>query len=176
MPKVIEPSMSSKLAWLKTLKTSQRSCTPRVSPNLKFLNMAMSLLKMEGILTLFRGMVPIWPRPVGLVKHPTLITYADPVESKPDAPLAGSQVVFGRAFTVPPVKSVSIVQTVADVRTDPAGQDWPAVIVAVPLVKLTVRFFARPVAYEVVPDNCQSSKIALTTPLSLNFRLSFGMS
>jgi len=54
--------------------------------------------------------------------------------------------MFGRALTVPPVKSVSIVQTVAEVRTEPAGHPWPAVMLAVPLVKLTVRFFARPVA------------------------------
>ena len=61
------------------------------------------------------------------------MTYAGPVR-------IGSAGALGRiashdsarAFTWPPVKSVIIVQTVAEVWNDPGGQVCPAVIVAVP--------------------------------------------
>ena len=88
---------------------------PRLSPILKFLKSATSLFRIEGMRTEFRGMFPICPNAVGLVKQAVLITKAEPVRSAPLAPLTGSQMIFGRAFTVAPVKSVIIVQTVADV-------------------------------------------------------------
>ena len=72
------------------------------------------------------------PTAVGTVKQSRLITYAVPVVSDPVAPTFGSHVTTGRAFTVPPVKSVIIVQTVAVVWLVPGGQVCPAVIVAVP--------------------------------------------
>src|SRR6185436_13018565 len=98
------------------------------------------------------------------------------VRSLPLAPLLGSHVIRGLAFTVPPVKSVIMVQTVADVWNVPAGHVCPAVIVAVPEVKETVRFFARPVANDEVPESCQPSKTALTTPLLFRYLLIPGMS
>ena len=84
--------------------------------------------------TAFRGILPMSPKRVGLVKQPTLITYFIPAESFPLTPFIGSQVTFGIALTEPPVKSVIIVQTVADVWREPGGQICPAVIVTVPLV------------------------------------------
>ena len=60
-------------------------------------------------------MLPIWPSPVGLVKQLRLTTYSRPVASAPLVPFVGSQTITARAFTCPPVKSVIIVQTVAEV-------------------------------------------------------------
>src|SRR4051812_23500601 len=99
-----------------------------------FLKIATSLLKIAGMRTGFRGMLPIWPKPVALVKQLRLITYASPVLSAPVAPFVGSQVITARALPGPPVKSVIIVHTVAEVWIDPAGKVCPAVIVAVPEV------------------------------------------
>src|SRR5882724_10385082 len=126
--------MSSKFARLKILYISYRSWTPRLSPIRKFLKKAKSLLKVAGILTEFLGELPICPRAVGGAKHPTLITYLVPVESAPLVPFVGSQIMFGRALTVPPVKSVIIVQRVAEVWIDPGGQVCPELIAAVPAV------------------------------------------
>src|SRR6266496_4793236 len=99
-----------------------------------FLKNARSLLKIDGIRTLFLGILPMTPSAVGGAKQLVLITYFRPVGSAPVAPFIGSQVMLGRALTWPPVKSVIIVQTVAEVWNVPGGQTWPAVIVAVPLV------------------------------------------
>src|SRR5258705_3991000 len=106
--------MSSKLARLKILYISHRSCTPRLSPIRNFLKNAKSLLKIAGIRTEFLGEFPTSPRPLGAAKHPTLITYLVPVESSPLPPFVGSHIIFGRPLTLPPVKSVIIVQSVAD--------------------------------------------------------------
>src|SRR5258706_15851879 len=97
-----------------------------------FLKNARSLLKVDGIRTEFLGKFPICPRAVGKVKQPTLITYFEPVLSTPVAPFVGSHVKNALALTVPPVKSVIIVHTVADVWNVPKGQVCPDVIVAVP--------------------------------------------
>src|SRR5882724_2407528 len=99
-----------------------------------FLKNARSLLKIEGKRRLFLGVLPICPKVVGKVKQAVLIRYGDPLLSDPLAPFIGSQVMMGRAFTWPPVKSVIIVQTVADVWREPGGQVCPAVIVTVPPV------------------------------------------
>src|SRR5258705_12976915 len=99
-----------------------------------FLKNARSLLKVEGMRTEFRGELPICPSAVGFVRQPVLITNAEPVESDPLVPFDGSQITLGRALTCPPVKSVIIVQTVADVWKVPGGHCCPAVIVAVPAV------------------------------------------
>lgn len=147
------------------LYISHRSRTLRFSPHLKFLKNARSLLKIEGNRILFLGTLPICPSAVGGAKQLTLIIYGVPVESAPLTPSEGSQVSNARAFICPPVKSVIIVQTVGEVCVDPAGQVCPAVMVAVPLVKLTAKFLGLPLAYEVVPENCQLSKIARTNPL-----------
>src|SRR3982750_3728629 len=93
----------------------------RLSPNLKFLKNAMSLLKSDGIRTELRGIFPICPNPVALVKQAVLITNAEPVTSAPLASFTGSQIVFERALPVPPVKSVIMVHTVAEVWIEPGG-------------------------------------------------------
>jgi hypothetical protein len=100
----------------------------------KFLKSARSLLKIDGNRRLFLGVFPISPKAVGKLKHAVLIKYGDPELSVPLAPFIGSQVMIGRAFTWPPVKSVIIVQIVADVWIEPGGQVCPAVIATVPAV------------------------------------------
>src|SRR2546430_16715083 len=88
--------------------------------------------------TAFRGILPMSPKRVGLVKQPTLITYFIPAESFPLTPFIGSQSIFGIALPEPPVNSVIIVQTLVDVWSELCGLICPAVIVTVPLVKFTL--------------------------------------
>src|ERR1044071_795945 len=133
-PKVIAPSMSLKLARLKRLYISQRSCIPLSSPTRMFLKKAKSVLKIEGIRTALRGRFPICPSAVGAAKHAVLMTKGVPVGSAPPPPFIGSRRTVGRAWTAPPVKSVIIVQTVAEVWNVPGGQVCPELTVAVPEV------------------------------------------
>src|SRR6185295_19350377 len=113
--------MSLKFVWLKILYISQRNCTSRFSPSLMFLKIARSLLNIEGMRTPFLGLLPIWPSAVGLAKQLVLTTNERPVGSAPVMPFIGSQRMFGRALIWPPVKSVIIVHTVAEVWNVPGG-------------------------------------------------------
>src|SRR4051812_23638208 len=97
-----------------------------------FLKRAMSLLKIDGMRTPFLGELPVCPK-AARPKQATLITNLEPVGSAPVAPFMGSHRIFGRAFIWPPVKSVIIVQTVAEVWKVPVGQVCPELIAAVPL-------------------------------------------
>jgi hypothetical protein len=67
--KIIAPLMSVKFVWLKTLYISQRNCSPRSSPRRKFLNMARSVLKIEGRRIWFLPMLPMSPNCVGRAKQ-----------------------------------------------------------------------------------------------------------
>ena len=92
-------------------------------------------MKIEGIRTALRGMLPIWPSANGFAKHPTLKALGVPVESTPKSPFTGSQTINGRALIPPPVKSDMGVQTCVpvaaevEVRVDPTGHGWFNVIV-----------------------------------------------
>src|SRR5215212_6411919 len=116
-----------------------------------FLKNAMSLLKIDGMRNEFRGVLPISPSRVGLAKQLTFTTYGVPVGSEPLMFRIGSQIVFGRALSCPPVISVT------------------------PPLYVTAMFFGLPLAYDVVPVICQLSNIAFTNPL-LTFRLKLGTS
>ena len=76
-----------------------------------FLKNARSLLKIDGMRTLLRGILPICPAANGFAKHDTLNARGVPVESTPKSPCIGSQIMNGRALMPPPVKSVIGVQT-----------------------------------------------------------------
>src|SRR5262245_20535927 len=99
-----------------------------------FLKNARSLLKIDGMRTALRGMLPIWPAANGFAKQSTLKARGVPVESNPKSPFTGSQTMNGRALMPPPVKSVSgvhvCVVAVVAVTDEPTGQGCPNEIVA----------------------------------------------
>src|SRR6185503_19038839 len=101
-----------------------------------FLKNARSLLKIDGIRTLLRGWLPIWPNAVGFAKHEVLKAIGVPVESNPKLPCIGSQVINIRALIPPPVQSLIGVQTfvpvwaLVEVCVEPSGQGELIEIVA----------------------------------------------
>src|ERR1044071_738522 len=99
-----------------------------------FLKSARSLLKIDGMRTLLRGMLPICPVANGFAKHDTLKARGVPVESTPKSPCIGSQVMNGRALMPPPGKSVIGVQVcvvaVVAVTLEPTGHWWARGITA----------------------------------------------
>src|SRR5689334_6779062 len=134
----------------------------------KFLKNARSLLKIFGRRPKFRGIFPISPYLVGLVKHEAFKKSGVPVGSKPPAPsLALLQLTNGSALTEPPVKSVIGVHEVVVVPgvpgNEPTGHGCPFETLTEVLEYETDRSFGLPVANEVVPEICHPPSTPLTS-------------
>src|SRR3954453_19212850 len=127
--------MSLKFVLLKTLYVSHRNWMERRSPHLKFLNSAISVLKMFGRRATFLTRSPRSPKRVGKLKHSAFKKIGVPSESTPLIS-PGSHVVCGNAFVDPPVKSVIAIQVrgALGAAKDPAGHVCPLLIFAVPLL------------------------------------------
>src|SRR5262249_24792254 len=125
--------MSLKFVWLKRLYVSHRNWRRTFSPTRMFLNIARLKLMSPGRRSKFLDALPISPLSAGRERHEALMKTGVPSAAF-DAPLFGSQITNGRAFTCPPVKSVMSVHSVAPVWMLPAGQLCPAAIEIVPVL------------------------------------------
>src|SRR5688500_18729149 len=169
IPKFSSVSRSLKFVRLKILYVSHRNWIERFSPHRKFLNKAMSVLKMPGRRATFRAGSPISPSLVGLPKHSGFKKAGVPSLSVPVKSVGSAHVTKANAFDVPPVKSVIgahgynpafVPVAIRSPLIDPAGQLDSGDTLIVVLANSTVMSLGFPVAKEVGPEFCNPPKIA----------------